>query len=92
MFLKNLGRFCECEEGVEVSKAKCQTPNGQECSNRGKCECGKCKCEKGWTGKCCQFKVSDDDTEEKYCGGIGGKACSGKCKLKLILQSLIPFY
>ena len=79
------GRFCECDEGKQSHESECHTPNGQECSNRGKCECGKCNCEKGFVGKCCQYKISDADAEEKYCGGIGENACSGKFKINLII-------
>ena len=70
-----LGRFCECEEDVEVT---CD----QDCENGGTCECGQCKCKDGFVGKCCQFKDCDQgkciDEEKKFCGGIGDAACSGK--------------
>lgn len=72
-----LGRFCECEEDVEVT---CD----QDCENGGSCECGQCKCKEGFVGKCCQFKDCDQgkclDEEKTFCGGIGDAACSGKDK------------
>ena len=81
IFLILLGRFCECEEGAPTHGRECISPNGEECSNQGKCECGKCACNEGYTGKCCQIKIAD--VEEDDCGGRSEMACSGKIKMYL---------
>ena len=74
-FFSTQGRFCECEQDVEVTCVP-------DCENGGTCECGQCKCKEGFVGKCCQFKDCDQgkclDEEKTFCGGIGDAACSGK--------------
>lgn len=31
----------------------------------GKCDCGKCKCDKGWSGDACQYPTNCDLTKKK---------------------------
>ena len=70
----DLGRFCQCssKKGETTGQEGCTNPDtGSICSNRGECDCGQCKCEAKYTGKCCQIN------KKPFCGYQDGKACSG---------------
>lgn len=42
--------MCECPKSVE----SCRSQNGTICSDRGVCECGKCRCDEGFRGTMCE--------------------------------------
>ncbi|XP_044888742.1 integrin beta-2 isoform X2 [Mauremys mutica] len=67
------GTFCECDN------VNCEVHNGQLCGGeeRGRCDCGECKCFDGFEGSACQCKKSTDG-----CVNPRGKVCSdrGHCR------------
>ncbi|KAM6465374.1 integrin beta-2 isoform 2-T2 [Liasis olivaceus] len=67
------GSFCECDN------MNCELHNSQMCGGeaRGVCDCGKCKCKKGFDGTACQCISSTDG-----CVNKNGNVCSlrGECQ------------
>ena len=53
---------CSCTTSVESCK---HTRSEEICSNHGECQCGKCKCDKGYKGKYCQKEVDKDSVCQK---------------------------
>lgn len=66
---KYSGKFCEC------NNFSCDKKDGKICSgiNHGICDCGVCKCHKGWKGDDCSCRDSLED-----CLNEDGKICSGR--------------
>ncbi|TPP60603.1 Integrin beta [Fasciola gigantica] len=88
------GDFCECsaeatEAGESALIAQCTAPGDKEpCSGRGRCTCGKCKCNLArYEGPYCECdrhgcrRASDDN---QVCGGPqrGTCNCDGTCVCK----------
>ncbi|TGZ59608.1 hypothetical protein CRM22_008976 [Opisthorchis felineus] len=88
------GDFCECSTatsagGDEAMMRQCTKPGDKEpCSGRGRCICGKCKCNLArYEGEHCECdrhgckRASDDN---QVCGGPqrGTCQCDGVCKCK----------
>lgn len=68
------GRFCQCDtsKAESTDTTTCQRPGtGEVCSGKGKCDCGSCDCTQGYTGQCCQIKMS------RFCAGENDQTCSG---------------
>ncbi|KAI5709706.1 hypothetical protein M8J75_002550 [Diaphorina citri] len=67
---KITGQYCECDN------FSCDRHNGVLCSGpeHGRCVCGKCHCEDGWTGSACDCRSSNDTCISPE----GGEVCSGK--------------
>ncbi|EMP26993.1 Integrin beta-2, partial [Chelonia mydas] len=63
------GTFCECDN------MNCEVHNGHLCGGeeRGRCDCGECKCNAGFEGSACQCKKSTDG-----CVNVRGNVCSGR--------------
>ena len=53
---------CSCTTSVESCK---HTRSEEICSNHGECQCGKCKCDKGYKGKYCQKEFDKDSVCQK---------------------------
>lgn len=91
---------CECED-CTVKYSSLQCPAGPECNGHGNFECGKCLCDEGWGGDCCDCQIGDQESErakekqcfpknmDKICSGRGECQC-GKCICKT--NSLIQNY
>ncbi|GLG99132.1 Integrin beta-PS [Gryllus bimaculatus] len=73
------GVHCQCDN------FSCRRHNGLLCSGpgRGRCSCGKCECEPGWTGDACECPEMQTSClapgEDKVCSGVGKCVC-GKCE------------
>ncbi|XP_077775002.1 integrin beta-2 isoform X2 [Podarcis muralis] len=77
---KIYGSFCECDN------MNCEIHNGQLCGGeiRGRCDCGKCKCNPGFGGSACQCETSTDgclNINETVCSGRGECLCN-TCQCK----------
>uniref|UniRef100_A0A8D0GQD8 Integrin beta n=1 Tax=Sphenodon punctatus TaxID=8508 RepID=A0A8D0GQD8_SPHPU len=66
---KIYGTFCQCDN------MNCEVHNGYLCGGeeRGRCDCGECKCNLGYEGSACQCKTSTDG-----CINERGNECSGR--------------
>ena len=78
-FVASTGRFCECnlneaegEDSTNSQKCIKQGGSGDLCEGHGTCECGKCKCNRDYAGKYCDYEKTE------YCEGSDGKICSGE--------------
>ncbi|XP_055948107.1 integrin beta-1-B-like isoform X2 [Argiope bruennichi] len=65
---KIYGKYCEC------NNYSCDKKDGKICSgpDHGVCDCGDCKCMKGWKGEDCSCRDSIES-----CMGPNGEICSG---------------
>lgn len=86
---------CDCDtckpyENFENEFSKACPNSAKECSGNGEFNCGKCVCDEGWGGDCCDCKLGDakqeleyqkscyPDGTDKICSGRGQCQC-GKC-------------
>ncbi|KAL8173210.1 UNVERIFIED_CONTAM: Integrin beta-2, partial [Gekko kuhli] len=65
------GTFCECDN------VNCELHDGRVCGGeeRGRCDCGKCKCNPGFEGSACHCRSTTDG-----CVNLKGNVCSGRGK------------
>ncbi|XP_015275238.1 PREDICTED: integrin beta-2 [Gekko japonicus] len=63
------GTFCECDN------VNCELHDGRVCGGeeRGRCDCGKCKCNPGFEGSACHCRSTTDG-----CVNLKGNVCSGR--------------
>lgn len=77
--LRIYGKYCECDN------FSCFHHDNKICSgpDHGTCECGKCVCNKDWSGEACECRKSVDTCidpkTQKVCAGHGECIC-GQCK------------
>ncbi|KAJ7319821.1 hypothetical protein JRQ81_019332 [Phrynocephalus forsythii] len=75
------GDTCECDE--RNCKAVYDRYSDDFCSGHGQCNCGRCDCKPGWTGKKCEHPLSCPMSAEesiRKCQGSSPLACSGRGK------------
>ena len=75
--------ICSCKDCNIKSSDIC--PGKQECSGNGQFECGKCVCDVGFKGECCDCDMETSSTDgciepgsQRVCSGRGECIC-GKC-------------
>ena len=77
------GKKCECDiKNPDSNNQKCKATNGKynpdgiECSENGKCKCGKCVCDNEHVGEFCNCLKEDCPKTDS------GKICGGKIVIK----------
>ncbi|TWW81127.1 Integrin beta-like protein 1 [Takifugu flavidus] len=73
------GDTCECDE--RNCHATYDRYTDDFCSGHGQCNCGKCSCKEGWTGKKCEHPFSCPlslESSMKKCHGTSNLPCFGR--------------
>jgi integrin beta 1 len=58
------GKYCECDN------ESCDRYLGLVCAGNGRCDCGICKCNQGWSGSDCKCS-----TDNSTCESSNGVCC-----------------